>query len=306
MAPVYHGQWSYNIDTFYATSSCGHVYSRATLSELDEIFSAPLGARRTRPDNPAHWYEAQLLHFGLPPTKSKATAKMRLMDAFQDGTLDVPEGILRIEETLSRNWIKQDLETRILGPSLRPSLDPATSPVIGTTRFRAQKPSGSEQDNDLFSVGLAGGSGIQGNMQSQQNDMQPPHAQTKKRKGFNGDPSTRPMKTIRFRGETGAPDLQAQIQNPNNETFQQISSNIPESVGNGRGCPAPDRRLQQVGYQTVPLSCQGTYKTVTQVPPPGPMDLDGANDYCRYGFDSVMGLSQSGWSLRDRDPMANI
>ncbi|KAJ5164434.1 uncharacterized protein N7500_006264 [Penicillium coprophilum] len=264
MAPVYHGQWSYNIDTFYATSSCGYVYPRATLSELDEIFSAPLGVRRTRPDNPSHWYEAQLLHFGLPPTKSKATAKMRLMDAFQDGTLDVPEGILRIEENLSRKWMKQDLETRILGPSVRPSLDPGitTALAIGTTRLRAQRTSGGEQENDVFSAGLAGGSGMQGNMQSQQNDMQPPHAQTKKRKGFNGDPSTHPMKHFRVRGETGAPDLQAQTQNPNDEIFQQMSNDIPESVGNGRGRSAPDRGLQQVGYQTVPLSYQGTYETV--------------------------------------------
>ncbi|KAJ5513253.1 hypothetical protein N7463_002805 [Penicillium fimorum] len=259
MAPVYHGQWSYNIDTLYATSSCGHVHPRATYSELEDIFSTALGVIRHRPDNPSHWYEAQLLHFGLPPTKYKATAKMRLMDAFQDGTLHVPEEILRIEETLNRNWIKQDLEARILGPSMRPSLDPGitTAPVTDTTQFGAQRQSDDEQRN-LFSAGLAGGAGIQGNMRSQRNDMQPPHAQTMKRKD-NGEPSTRPMKTARCRDETGEPDLQVQIHiNPNGESFQHISTVIPKSLGNrrGRARPAPDGEVQQIGYQTVPLSHQ--------------------------------------------------
>ncbi|KAJ5383604.1 hypothetical protein N7517_001515 [Penicillium concentricum] len=265
MASVYHGQWSYYADTLYVTSSSGHVHSRAAYSELEEIFSTPLGAKRNRPDNPAHWYEAQLLHFGLPPTKYKATAKMRLMDAFQDGTLFVPDEILRIEDTLSRNWTKQDLEARILGPSMRPSLDPGitTAPVTGRAYFTAHLPSVGEP-RALFSGALAGGAGVQGNMRSQRNDMQPPHDQTKKRQGNEGELSTRPMKAARCRGETGAPEFQVHTHiNPNSETFQQRSAVIPKSAGNGRGRPALDRELQQVEYKTVPLSHQGTSGTVS-------------------------------------------
>ncbi|KAJ5189525.1 hypothetical protein N7491_005854 [Penicillium cf. griseofulvum] len=266
MPPVYHGQWSYNIDTLYVTSSCGHVHPRASYAELDDIFSTPLGARRTRPDNPSHWYEAQLLHFGLPRTKYKATAKMRLMDAFQDGTLNVPDEILQIEDTLSRNWMKQDLEDRILGPSMRLSLDTGIvkAPATGMTEFGAtQRPSSGEQGN-IFGAGSIGGAGMQGNMRYQRNKMQTTHPRTNKRKGTNGEPCTRPMKTARCRGKTGASDLQVQIDiNSNGNTFHQKSAVTPLSVGNGRGRLALDRELQKVGYQTMPLLQHGTSEPVS-------------------------------------------
>lgn len=265
MAPVYHGQWSFDVDTFYVTSSCGHVHPRATYSELDDIFSAPLGDKRNRADHQDHWYEAQLLHFGLPPTRSKATAKMRLMDAFQDGTLDVPQEILKMETTLARNWIKQDLEARILGPSMQPSPNPGIAAATATdpTGFCAtQRPEGDEEGK-VFGAGLAGGAGMQGNVRSQRNKMQPSHPHTKRRNSNNGDPSTRLMKTARCRGEIGGSDLQVQIHmNANGETFHQRSTVIPVSVGNGCGRPAPDSELQQIAYQTVPLSHQTTYGMV--------------------------------------------
>ncbi|OQE14017.1 hypothetical protein PENFLA_c041G06745 [Penicillium flavigenum] len=160
MPPVYHGQWSFDGDTFYVTSSSGHDHRRATYYELDDIFSTPLGDRRNRADYQDHWYEAQLLHFGLPPTKSKATAKMRLMDAFQDGTLDVPEEILEMEHKLTRTWMKQDLEARILGPSMQPPLDPESTGATATDAIElgaAQRPSGNEEGR-FFGAGLVGGS----------------------------------------------------------------------------------------------------------------------------------------------------
>ncbi|CAG8909517.1 unnamed protein product [Penicillium egyptiacum] len=306
MPPVHHGQWSFDGDTFYVTSSCGHVHPRATYFELDDIFSTPLGDRRNGADHEDHWYEAQLLHFGLPPTKSKATAKMRLMDAFQDGTLDVPEEILEMEHKLTRNWIKQDLEARVMGPSMQPPVDPDIARATATDAIElgaTRRPSGDEEGK-VFSAGFAGGTGMQGNRPSQRSKVQPPHAHTKRRKCNSGEQSTRPMKAPRCRSETGGPDLQQIQVNTNDETFHQRSTGIPVSVGNGRGRPAPDRELRPVGYQTVPLSHRTTYGTVrclsvynkrsitvsdqntqsTQLPPTGLMDTDGASDYHGYSY----------------------
>ncbi|OQE88356.1 hypothetical protein PENNAL_c0017G01039 [Penicillium nalgiovense] len=249
MPPVYHGQWSFDGDTFYVTSSSGHVHPRATYSELDDIFSTPLGDRRNRADYQDHWYEAQLLHFGLPPTKSKATAKMRLMDAFQDGTLDVPEQILEMEHKLTRTWMKQDLEARILGPSMQPPLDPeitGATATDATERGAAQRPSGNEEGM-LFGASLVRGS----------------------------DQSTRPLKTARRCGGTGGLDLHQIHVNTNGETFHQISTGTPVSVGNGRGRPASDGDLQQVGYRAVPLLHHTSYE-MAQLPPVGVMNADGA------------------------------
>jgi hypothetical protein len=52
----------------------------------------------------------QLLHYGLPPSKVKATAKMRLLKAVQDGSLTVPKESLQIEKNLKKEWKKQDSE----------------------------------------------------------------------------------------------------------------------------------------------------------------------------------------------------
>ncbi|KGO72456.1 hypothetical protein PITC_076330 [Penicillium italicum] len=307
MAPVYHGQWSFDRETFYVTSSCGHIHPRATYSELDDIFTAPLGDMRNRADHQDHWYEAQLLHFGLPPTRSKATAKMRLMDAFQDETLEVPVEILKIETTLARKWIKQDLEARILGPSMRPPIDPAIAgpAATNTTGFGATQGPAGDEERGMFGAGAAGGAGMQGNVRPQRNMMQPPHAHTKRRKHNNGEPSTRPTKTARCQGETDGPDLQVQIQvNPNGENPYQRSTVISSSVGNGRGHPAPDEELLQVGYHTVPLLNQTTYETETQLPLSGLMDIDGANDYCEYGYKPA--ILKAGWSLRDGKSVAKL
>ena len=102
MAPVHHGHFSFNVDTFYVTSSNGHIHPRATRSELEAIFNTAFQERSTRPDHLGHWYEAQILHYGLAPTKQKATAKMRLLEAIQQGSLKVPKYILKIEEDLRK------------------------------------------------------------------------------------------------------------------------------------------------------------------------------------------------------------
>ncbi|CAI7645077.1 unnamed protein product [Penicillium glandicola] len=303
MAPVYHGHWSFDTDTFYVASSDGYVHPRASYSELDNIFSAPIGDSEVRntPDHEGHWYEAQLLHFGLAPTKNKAEAKMRLMDAFQDDTLDIPDEILQIETTLSRDWIKKDLETRILGPSMQPSHDtgaagPTTTDTTGADALN--RPSGSDGGN-VFGAALAAAAIVRGNMRSQRNKNKPPPAHNKKRTRHNADSSNRPLKTARC-GETGT-NLQVRIHiNTNSESFHQISTDVPKSVENTRGRPAPDRELQQIAYQTVPLPHQTTYGTNTQgiqLPPPAPMDTDGASDYCGYGYKPAMYSSQSRSSM---------
>lgn len=59
-----------------------------------------------------HWYEAQLLHYGLAPSKNKAVAKVRLLDAVRGGGLKVPREILKVEGDLKREWKKKDKEAR--------------------------------------------------------------------------------------------------------------------------------------------------------------------------------------------------
>ncbi|OQD61849.1 hypothetical protein PENPOL_c015G04938 [Penicillium polonicum] len=280
MVSVFHGQWFFNGSKLYVTTTAGEVHPRATWEELDEIFAAPIGHKTNVPDYQGHWYEAQLLHYGLAPTRNKAAAKMRLMDAFQDGTLEVPVEILRIESTLRRNWLKQDLESHLRGPAIQHS--PATAipdameidtPAIDAT----QNPE--RDEGSLLGASFAGGAGMQDNMRPQRNDMQLPHAHPKRKNCNTAELPIRPMKTARYGAETDGSDLQVQVQvNTGSETVHQGSTVTPVSVGNSCGRPGLDGGLQQIEYQTVPLSHQTTYGVGTQLPPPGPMGADGASD----------------------------
>ncbi|KGO74785.1 hypothetical protein PITC_083940 [Penicillium italicum] len=109
MPPVINGQFSFNVDTFYVAASGGQIHRRAAPAEIKALYDTTSTDKST-PDHPGHWYEAQLLHYGLPPSKVKATAKMRLLKAVQDGTLSVPKESLQIEKNLKKEWKKQDLE----------------------------------------------------------------------------------------------------------------------------------------------------------------------------------------------------
>ena len=55
-------------------------------------------------DPVGHWYEAQLIHYGLPPSKDKARAKMRLLEALNASKLVVPAHITALETSLRKEY----------------------------------------------------------------------------------------------------------------------------------------------------------------------------------------------------------
>ncbi|KAJ5773355.1 hypothetical protein N7457_008251 [Penicillium paradoxum] len=112
MAPVTNGQFSFNVDTFYVAASGGQIHRRAAPPEIKALYDT-VTIEKSTPDHPGHWYEAQLLHYGLPPSKVKATAKMRLLKALQDGGLSVPKETLQIEKNLKKEWKKHGSEERM-------------------------------------------------------------------------------------------------------------------------------------------------------------------------------------------------
>lgn len=55
-------------------------------------------------DQVGHWYEAQLIHYGLPPSKDKARAKMRLLEALNNSALNVPTSITTMEAEMKKEY----------------------------------------------------------------------------------------------------------------------------------------------------------------------------------------------------------
>lgn len=92
---------------FFAEASGQQQHRRATPAELKAHFTS--GSDK---DHPAHWFEAQLVHYGLQPSKTKAVARMRLFDAVNAKKLTVPADIIKLEADLKKEWTKKDREAK--------------------------------------------------------------------------------------------------------------------------------------------------------------------------------------------------
>ncbi|KAB5585981.1 hypothetical protein GE09DRAFT_47344 [Coniochaeta sp. 2T2.1] len=106
--PVSREGFTFINNEFFAESSNHNRHRRATPAELKAHFDS--GSDK---DKPAHWFEAQLIHYGLPPSKTKAVARMRLFDAVKDvKKLAVPGHISRLETELKKEWVKNDRDVK--------------------------------------------------------------------------------------------------------------------------------------------------------------------------------------------------
>lgn len=105
--PVATDAFAFANGDFFAEASGQNRHRRATLGELKEHFSS--GSEK---DHPAHWYEAQLIHYGLKPSKTKSVARMRLYDAVNASELTVPTHLSTLESTLRKEWAKKDREAK--------------------------------------------------------------------------------------------------------------------------------------------------------------------------------------------------
>ncbi|KAI0095591.1 hypothetical protein F4814DRAFT_179573 [Daldinia grandis] len=105
-SPISKDGFSYAGDLFAETS--GHNrHRRATVAELRDHFQS--GSEK---DHPAHWFEAQLIHYGLQVSKTKAVARMRLFDAVNAGNVSIPAHIQKLESELKKEWVKKEREAK--------------------------------------------------------------------------------------------------------------------------------------------------------------------------------------------------
>jgi hypothetical protein len=115
--PIVRDSFSCSGGDLYVTIE-GHRHERTDPESLHRLLTytqpAPLltkagkvAKRQPAPhkDPPGHFYCAQLLHYGLKPMKTREAAKKQLLATFAaNGTLSVPERILKLEETLQKEY----------------------------------------------------------------------------------------------------------------------------------------------------------------------------------------------------------
>jgi hypothetical protein len=103
--PVVEGRFAFMNGDFYAKTSGQYWHRRATSGELKELSENDI-------DRPAHWFEAQLIHYGLRLSKTKAEARERLYDAVNSSKLAVPALHASLEDRLRKKWMKNDREAK--------------------------------------------------------------------------------------------------------------------------------------------------------------------------------------------------
>ena len=90
--PAVKDNFLYNGDLFVDVGNLNR-HKRASVAEITEVLRPDLKNVKNAAavkDPVGHWYEAQLIHYGLPPSKDKARAKMRLLENLNQSKLTVP------------------------------------------------------------------------------------------------------------------------------------------------------------------------------------------------------------------------
>jgi hypothetical protein len=110
--PAHRGDFLYS-SILYADPG-GHHHARASVAELAALLcpEAPNLYRKGRkpefatPVKDQLWYfcSAQLIHYGLPVTKDKNAAKVRLLNAMNQFKPEVTVWVLKLESELRAEW----------------------------------------------------------------------------------------------------------------------------------------------------------------------------------------------------------
>lgn len=93
-------------DTLFVDLGEHKRHPRASASDLKELLLPKRSSTVTK-DQVAHFYEAQLIHYGLPRTKDKNTAKVRLTNAITAKTLAVPGNIALMETEMRKEYARK-------------------------------------------------------------------------------------------------------------------------------------------------------------------------------------------------------
>lgn len=103
---VYHGD-------FFVDVGNANRHKRASKEELTALLRPALSNKNVPvKDEVGHYYEAQLVHYGLPVSKSKPTAKVRLLDALNQGKLKVPEAMQKVEGEMKAQWENENRKAK--------------------------------------------------------------------------------------------------------------------------------------------------------------------------------------------------
>ena len=254
---------------FFAEGSGHHLHRRANLAELKEHFAS--GSDK---DHPAHWFEAQLIHHGLPPSKTKAVARMRLFDAVNTGKLKVPADVSKLEGKLKKEWTKNDRDAKKAhkdGGEVKNKTVTTPKTTTKTTKTTKKTTKTTTTTTTLKATGTKRKASDNASATTTSTPL--------------GRPATKKTKTTPSK-DSRAPKLSSTQETPAPRTKQTARcSRGSRSQGLGRGAstalppPAPSSRPRQTARRSGSLAARGRITA-----PPAPPRVEGG--YSSYGSNS--------------------
>lgn len=98
--PIVRGEFVYRDTLLVDVGGDGKRHPRAAEAELKTFLNG-----KAPKDQTAHWYEAQLIHYGLQRSKEKNTAKVRLQQGLNQGKLKAaPQHIADMESQMKKDY----------------------------------------------------------------------------------------------------------------------------------------------------------------------------------------------------------
>lgn len=97
--PVVRGEFVYRDSLFVDVGGDLKRHPRASEAEIKTNLDG-----KAPKDQVGHWYEAQLIHYGLQRSKEKNTAKVRLQQALSQRKLKVPPHIVDMEAQMKKDY----------------------------------------------------------------------------------------------------------------------------------------------------------------------------------------------------------
>ncbi|KAK8255318.1 hypothetical protein HDK77DRAFT_29329 [Phyllosticta capitalensis] len=127
---VYHGQ-------LFADVGNLNRHPRASIQDLTELLRPNKPTKDSQAkDQVGHWYFAQLKHYGLPTTKDKNAAKVRLLKAINERQIEVPKDVKKLEGQLKKEYdaANKKAKAELKGGGSTPVPPATTAPAKTTTK----------------------------------------------------------------------------------------------------------------------------------------------------------------------------
>ena len=155
--PVIRDKFLYNGELYVFGKFNRH--KRATVGEISALLRPDVKKSTKASSNPpskdqvGHWYEAQLIHYGLPPSKDKARAKMRLLEALNNSSLAVPTHVAQMETEMKEEFDAAERKARADLKAVQTSVQEDESQITGKKRRRSDSSGNVDNININITMG---------------------------------------------------------------------------------------------------------------------------------------------------------